>query len=421
MIAMAKQSPPPFHAILLWKFSRFARNQEESIVYKTMLRKSGIDVISVSEPLVEGPFGSLIERIIEWMDEYYSIRLSGEVLRGMSEKARRGGFQSTPSFGYMKPPGAPLTIVPEEASIVHLIFDKYDAGDSFFSIARELNSMGVRTKRGNPFENRTVEYMIRNPIYVGDVRWTPSGKTVGNRVFDSAETLIVHNDDIPPIITREQFDRVNARAAAEREHHRRKGRPAETKKHWLSGTLRCAECGSVMTYSSASGGFQCLNYSKGKCSSHYVSSAKIESAVLAAMEELCITGNFTPSVRPASQVEDPLLTILRQEISSTEKMLDRARSAFLAGIDTQEEYVQNKRRIQAPIEDQTAKLAALEQEQELQRKSPDPEQNRTKIRSVAALLTSDLPTEQKSVALSDTFEKITFSRPAGELHFYIYE
>ena len=73
--------------ILVWKFSRFARNQEESIVYKSMLKKDNVDVISVSEPLIEGPFGSLIERIIEWMDEYYSIRLSGEVLRGMKEKA----------------------------------------------------------------------------------------------------------------------------------------------------------------------------------------------------------------------------------------------------------------------------------------------------------------------------------------------
>ena len=41
----------------------------------------------MSEPLSDDPFGSLIERIIEWMDEYYSIRLSGEVYRGMKENA----------------------------------------------------------------------------------------------------------------------------------------------------------------------------------------------------------------------------------------------------------------------------------------------------------------------------------------------
>ena len=80
MIAIAKQSSHPIDVILVWKYSRFARNQEESIVYKSMLKKDNVDVISVSEPLIDGPFGTLIERIIEWMDEYYSIRLSGEVL-----------------------------------------------------------------------------------------------------------------------------------------------------------------------------------------------------------------------------------------------------------------------------------------------------------------------------------------------------
>ena len=76
MIGLAKSSDHPVDVILVWKFSRFARNQEESIVYKSLLRKqSNVDVVSVSEPLIDGPFGSLIERIIEWMDEYYSIRL----------------------------------------------------------------------------------------------------------------------------------------------------------------------------------------------------------------------------------------------------------------------------------------------------------------------------------------------------------
>ena len=46
MIARAKEKDRQFEAILLWKFSRFARNQEESIVYKTALRKLGVSVVS---------------------------------------------------------------------------------------------------------------------------------------------------------------------------------------------------------------------------------------------------------------------------------------------------------------------------------------------------------------------------------------
>lgn len=58
MIGLAKTKPRPFSVIIVWKYSRFARNQEESIVYKSLLRRQcGIDVLSVSEPLVDGPFG----------------------------------------------------------------------------------------------------------------------------------------------------------------------------------------------------------------------------------------------------------------------------------------------------------------------------------------------------------------------------
>ena len=49
MIATAKGKDHPFDVLLLWKFSRFARNQEESIVYKSLLRRDcGVEVVSIS-------------------------------------------------------------------------------------------------------------------------------------------------------------------------------------------------------------------------------------------------------------------------------------------------------------------------------------------------------------------------------------
>ena len=90
MIATAKDDARAFDCIFVWKYSRFARNQEEAIMYKNILKKKGVAVKSISEPASDSPFSSLIERIIEWMDEYYLINLSEEVRRGMKEKAARG-------------------------------------------------------------------------------------------------------------------------------------------------------------------------------------------------------------------------------------------------------------------------------------------------------------------------------------------
>ena len=86
-----------------------------------------MDVLSVSEPfctlLVSGALS--FERIIEWMDEYYSVRLSGEVTRGMTEKAKRWRLSGA-SLGYkIQERGKPPVIVPEEAEIIKIIFDKY--------------------------------------------------------------------------------------------------------------------------------------------------------------------------------------------------------------------------------------------------------------------------------------------------------
>lgn len=168
MIATAKSKDRPFDVILVWKFSRFARNQEESILYKSLLRKEcKVDVISITEETNGNVFGSLIERIIEWMDEFYSIRLADEVRSKMSLVAEKGIVQTIAPFGYMKNPGEKLEIVPEEAEWVKIMAEKVLNKENLRSISDYLNRRGVRTHRGGKFEPRTVEYILRNRTNAG--------------------------------------------------------------------------------------------------------------------------------------------------------------------------------------------------------------------------------------------------------------
>ena len=177
LIATAKTKPKPFDAILLWKFSRFARNRDDAVYYKSILRKQlKIEVISIKEPIEDGKMGVIMESMIEAMDEYYSINLAEDVKRGMEEKHRRGELQATPSFGYTVLDNV-LVPVPEEAVYVQEIFSRFVSGEGFYSIARWLNSMGVKTHRGSTFANRTVEYILRNPVYIGKLRWNPAGRS----------------------------------------------------------------------------------------------------------------------------------------------------------------------------------------------------------------------------------------------------
>ena len=333
MIGIAKQPSHPIDVILVWKYSRFARNQEESIVYKSMLKKDHVDVISISEPLIDGPFGSLIERIIEWMDEYYSIRLSGEVLRGMKEKALQNGYQSSPCLGYEAVGhGKPYQINEAEYAMVSYIMDLYDNQNmDETAIARKCNDLGYKTKRGNPFERRTIDRILQNPFYCGIVSW--------NGVeFEGAHEVR---------ISKERFDR-RQRLIASRKRPM-KARNVSTCKHWLSGLLKCSVCGATLSYTGNGKCpyFQCWKYAKGfHKTSVALSVKKAEEAVISYFDQILSGTDFT-YVRKDQPATDETVTIeqLQKELSKLSTREIRIRDAYESGIDSLEEYKANKERL----------------------------------------------------------------------------
>lgn len=367
MIGLAKQKDHPIDVILVWKYSRFARNQEESIVYKSLLKRNNVDVISVSEPTIEGPFGSLIERIIEWMDEYYSIRLSGEVTRGMTEKALRGGYQARPPLGYrIDRPKEPPVIIPEEAEVVRKIFDLYvNENMSIFDICQKLNSLGLKTSHGKNFEKRSIEYILQNPTYVGKIRWNRTTNAT-NEIKDKSEWIIVDGSH-EAIVSNDIFDAANEKF--EREYHPRGSRPISTQKHWLSGLLKCASCGRSLAashvldkrYNKVYWNFRCYGYSKGKCSvTNAISESKATAAILSEIENFLASNAPYFEIKHHTTVEN-YADLISTQLSKLDAKEARIKSAYINGIDSLEEYKQNKeliaterKQLQAQLETQSS-------------------------------------------------------------------
>ena len=101
MIDEAAKSNAPFREILVWKFSRFTRKREHAVAFKSMLRRKGVRVVSITEHADDTPTGKLMEAIIESVDEFYSENLAQEVVRGMRESASRGFWiASRTPYGY---------------------------------------------------------------------------------------------------------------------------------------------------------------------------------------------------------------------------------------------------------------------------------------------------------------------------------
>ena len=406
MIATAKQPSHPIDVILVWKFSRFARNQEESIVYKSMLKKDRVDVVSVSEPLIEGPFGSLIERIIEWMDEYYSIRLSGEVLRGMKEKALQHGYQSTPCLGYdAVGHGKPFVINEAEYAMVSYIMDLYDNQNmDETAIARRCNDLGYRTKRGNPFERRTVDRILENPFYCGTVIW--------NGVeFEGAHEVR---------LSRERFEKRQELIASRKRPI--KARNVSTCKHWLSGLIKCSICGATLSYTgnNACPYFQCWKYAKGfHKTSVALSVKKAEEAVTDYFDQILSGAEFS-YVRKSQPKDNNDLEVerLQKELSKLEVREKRIREAYESEIDTLEEYKANKERLTASrlkLNSQLENLLHDHEELEI-----NTEEILREIKSVNDILKNpDVEYEEKGLLIRSVVDQIVYDKEEGKMYFDI--
>lgn len=360
MIGIAKEKDHPFDRIYVWKLSRFARNQEQSIVYKNLLRKAGVSVVSVSEPLPDGAFGSLIERIIEWMDEFYLINLGVEVTRGMEEKVSRGEPVVPAPFGYLN---AEKTYLPDNesgaADIVKEIFQRYADGEKQREIAVSLGQRGVRTKQGNLPENRWVDYMLHNPAYIGKIRWTPNKERAVSKRDYTNEDIRTSDGNWQPLISMELWEKVQELLVVQKITFPKYAK-RQTTDYMLKGLVRCSACGSTLAVSGRSGKsrtpcLQCCNYARGSChTSHGITLPKIESAFLEGLQQAVADKKFVISPTPKKKTEAPVIDYDKL-IAIEEKRLSRAKDAYLAEIDTIEQYRQNKEEITERIENLKAK------------------------------------------------------------------
>ncbi|MBE6021641.1 MAG: recombinase family protein [Cellulosilyticum sp.] len=356
MIATAKSKPKPFDAILVHKFDRFARSREDSVVYKSLLRREcGIKVISITEQMEDDKFSVILEAMLEAMAEYYSLNLSDEVMKGMTEKAQQGQVQSVAPFGY-RIKDKHFVICEEEAKIVKTVFNKYvNEGLHCSNISRYLNSLGIKTIRDNKWDARGIKRMLRNNAYIGSTTWNKTGRDKNYKYWtkDESEWIVVENTH-EAIVDKELFDKANSMLDYNASLKTSK-RPANYEiKHYLSGLIRCSDCGGTLIYSitgnDRSNYFQCGAYRRGKCNtSNSIVAYKAEEMFIKLLEEyipLLQESDFTKfEITKRKQENTSEKEILKKRLLEIKNKYDAAKRAYLAGIDSLEEYADNKKLI----------------------------------------------------------------------------
>ncbi len=252
MLDEAAQNDAPFQEILVWKFSRFTRKREHAVAFKSMLRRRGIRVTSITEHADDSPTGKLMEAIIESVDEFYSENLAQEVKRGMREAASRG-FWVSPyvPYGYRRvhvQDGAKkrprLELDPPKDAVARRIFDMALAGESVLEIAKGLNADGIPSPRGKKWLKTTIHKMLINESYTGTLVWGLTDK--------SGAPPVRVEQAFPAIVSREEFERVG-QSLQSRAPARVNPRQVASR-YLLSGLVRCELCRKALTAAEAKGG-----------------------------------------------------------------------------------------------------------------------------------------------------------------------
>ena len=328
MIDAASKPAAPFREILVWKFSRFTRKCEHAVVFKSMLRRKGVRVVSITEHADDTPTGRLMESIIESMGEFYSENLAQEVMRGMREAASRGFWVASRSpYGYNRilvPDGAKkrptLQLNEDTSSVVRRIFDMAEAGRGITDITRTLNDEGLASPTGRRWSKAGIHVILTNETYTGTLIWGTTAK-------DKAEPIRVEQA-FPAIIPKAQFRWVNKliqSRAPKVVHPRRVG-----SSYLLSGLVKCHRCGHALSGQDSKSGkyayYVCqslLKRGSGACNAPRLNTRRFEAMVVEKIRSNVLTeSNIRTLVRVVGEQMDGVAREQRERLETIETELE---------------------------------------------------------------------------------------------------
>ena len=328
MIDEGSRVRSPFQVILVWKFSRFTRKREHAVAFKSMLRRKGIRVVSITEHADDSPTGKLMEAIIESVDEFYSENLAQEVVRGMREAASRGFWVITYApYGYRKvyvqdgiKKRPRLELNPPADKVVRRIFQLVLKGKTILDVTKTLNAEGVLTTNGKRWHKATVFKILNNEAYTGTLVW-------GSAAKDGAPPVRVENA-FPSIVSKRRFRqarRLLDSRSPSKIHPRRAASP-----YLLSGLLKCETCGKAMTAAEAKSGkytyYVCHSLLKrggGTCDTPRLNARNFDNFILQQIQEnILAESNIRALIKVLDEEMEGVVRKERKRLATIEEELD---------------------------------------------------------------------------------------------------
>ena len=183
--------------------SRFGRDTVETMEALSKLKSAGVRVIFEQEELDTANTDSdLMISIIESFAQAENESRSENIKWGIKQGAASGTSKlyDRKCYGYKHNEDGKLIIDEETAENVKIIFDLYLRGQSVLGIIKELEKRKILSPTGKEkWCKRTIDVMLSNEKYTGDVRLLKTGKS---------EIHYLATDNNPAIISKETFEAV---------------------------------------------------------------------------------------------------------------------------------------------------------------------------------------------------------------------
>ena len=393
-----------FQRLYVHSPDRLARKYAYQVLIVDELQKQGIEIVFLNRAIGASPEEDLLLQMQGMFAEYERAKIMERSRRGKRHGATRGSVNvlSAAPYGYRyikRSEGdgqATYEINEEQAAVVRQVFqwvgrDRLSIGE----VTRRLTASDTKTATGKDWWDRTTVWgMLKNPTYKG---FAAFGKTrIGPRRpqlrtqrghsktprrtgstydTDASEQVLI---PVPSIVSEELFAVVEKQLTENRQRGRERKRGA---KYLLQGLLQCKCCGYAyygkkVSRSSAKGKsqwayYRCVGtdaYRFGGvrvCQNKQVRTDKLDEAV---WQDACQLLRHPKLLRKeyerrlASPQESDSLTLLKKQLATAQRTVERLIDAYTDGVLDRGEFDPRLERARQRVEKHQQQLDAHEHE-----------------------------------------------------------
>ncbi len=219
-----------------------------------------------------------------------------------------------------------LYVDTKESKIIKRIYTTFLKTNSVRKTTIQLNTRGIKTRKGKLWSKTTIHRILSSPIYSGLISYgkRKTDPVSGKLVKQDIETWTIVEGEHDAIVQIDEFEKVQNLLS------QNKGKPTKSgRTYLLSGILRCGLCGGAMT------GHTFKKKGTGKAYSYYKCYSRLQKG------EMACTGLSLRANELEEFITDQLINLSANKIflSDKKKMLE----VLSARVDNDEDDSEGKR------------------------------------------------------------------------------